>query len=115
MQNICLQTVVLDHSIRVTALPAGGDWVIRIEGGCAPHVGSVSVAAPGMEQPRHWVGPHHRDDVVGDRFAWAVHQKTGGTVSVSCGIHYDAPGKAGLAQIVAACDGLLEELLDKMN
>ncbi|MGN0968076.1 MAG: hypothetical protein ACI4O3_02290 [Oscillospiraceae bacterium] len=37
------------------------------------------------------------------------------TVCVSCGIHYDAPDRAGLDRVVASADALLEELCRKIQ
>ncbi len=42
--NIFLQRLVLGFSLSVLAIPAGEDLIVIIRGGCAPHVGSVSVA-----------------------------------------------------------------------
>lgn len=105
-----LERQVLDRSIRVRILPCGNDISVTIWGGDAPHVGSVTVAQNG-EIVSKWVGQGHRDDVVGDRFAATLSKKTGGTVCASCGIHYESVTKEQLAEITAACEGLLQIML----
>lgn len=49
----------------------------------------VSVAL-NREGVSKWVGQGHRDDVVGDRFAVVLSQRTGGTVCAACGMHYES-------------------------
>lgn len=110
--RIELSRDVLGHSITVTALPAGRDWSVTVLGGCAPHVGSVSLAeyADGDVTLRTLLRDSHKDQVVGDRFARRLAEQGRCTVCVSCGIHYEAPDRAGLERIVACADALLEEL-----
>lgn len=102
---------VLGRPIRASVLPCGGDLSVTVLGGSAPHVGSVTVARNG-EIVSKWVGPGHRDDVVGDRFAVVLSQRTGGTVCAACGIHYEAVTQKQLAEIVAACEKLLQIMLE---
>lgn len=110
--RIELSSQVLGHALTVHALRAGKDWSITILGGCAPHVGSVSLAeyGQGKTELRTLLRDTHKDQVVGDRFARRIAGLTGGNVSVTCGIHYDDPGQAGLEAIVAAADELLDRL-----
>lgn len=112
-----LSTQILGHPITVTAVEAGSDWSVTILGGCAPHVGSVSLAEyeNGAVSLRTLLRETHKDQIVGDKFARALAQQGKCTVCVSCGIHYDGPGKDELAQIVACADGLLEQLLSEIN
>lgn len=105
---------VLGRPIRASVLPCGGDLSVTILGGSAPHVGSVTVAQNG-EIVSKWVGSGHRDDVVGDRFAVVLSQRTGGTVCAVCGIHYEAVTREQLAEIVAACEGLLQIMLERKD
>lgn len=112
-----LSREVLGHPITVTALPAGGDWSVTVLGGCAPHVGSVSLAEyeNGSVKLRTLLRDSHKDQVVGDRFARRLAEQGRCTACVSCGIHYDAPNKADLEQIVACADALLDELCLKIK
>lgn len=109
MAPIVLQETVLGHPITVSAIPCGPDWQVLVLGGCAPHVGSVTVAAPGRA-PETILLPGHRDDVVGERFARRLAQAAGRPVCVTCGIHFEGPSREELAAVVACCDGLLDRL-----
>ena len=102
----------LGYSITVTALPAGRDWSVTVLGGCAPHVGSVSLAEyeSGKVKLRTLLRDSHKDQVVGDRFARRLAEQGRCTVCVSCGIHYEDPDKADLERIVACADALLQLL-----
>lgn len=103
---------VLGYPITVTALQAGCDWSVTVLGGCAPHVGSVSLAeyGNGAVTLRTLLRESHKDQIVGDRFARRLAEKNNCTVCVSCGIHYDGPTRAELEQIVACAESLLEKL-----
>ncbi len=104
---------VLGYAVTAAAAPAGSDWNVTVLGGCAPHVGSVSLAeyADGAVTLRTLLRDTHKDQIVGDKFARELAQALQCTVCVSCGIHYDGPGLAELQEIVACTDRLLEELL----
>lgn len=111
-ERIELRDWVLGHPITVTALPAGRDWSVTVLGGCQPHVGSVSLAEyeNGAVTLRTLLRDSHKDQVVGDRFARKLAEKSRCTVCVSCGIHFDGPTRTELEQIVACAEGLLERL-----
>ena len=115
--RIELSRDVLGHPITVTALPAGKDWSVTVLGGCAPHVGSVSLAEyeNGEVTLRTFLRDSHKDQVVGDRFARRLAEQGRCTVCVSCGIHYENPNNADLERIVACADALLEELCLKIQ
>lgn len=114
--QIVVELTVLGFPLRATALRAGEDWSVLVQGGFGPHIGSVSVArwVDRRVELQRLVGPGHRDDVVGDRFALRLAEGTGHTVCVCCGIHYDGPTKAELAQVVASAEVLLEKLLKEL-
>lgn len=103
---------ILGHPITVTALQAGADWNVIITGGCTPHVGSVSLAEyeNGKVNLRNLLRNEHKDQIVGDHFAYELAQHLHCTICVSCGIHFDAPTREGLKQIVALTDDMLTEL-----
>lgn len=111
---IHLEEVILGHPITVTASPAGRDWNVMILGGCAPHVGSVSLAEykNGEVALRTLLRDTHKDQIVGDEFARTLARQTRSTVCVSCGIHYDGPDNAGLTSIVACTSRLLNTLCE---
>ena len=115
--NIELSREVLGYPITVTALPAGSDWSVTVLGGCAPHVGSVSLAEyqDGTVMLRTLLRESHKDQVVGDRFARRLAEQQKCTVCVSCGIHYEGPDRGDLEQIVACADNLLDMLCLNMK
>ena len=94
---------VLGFPINVELSGCGNDTLVKITGGCAPHIGSVSVAYLDSGEPalRTLLLPGHRDDAVSDMFAEALSRKLGATVTVVCGIHYEEPGRAGIEEIMA--------------
>lgn len=70
MEIYHFEQIVLDWPISVELKRYGLDWMVQITGGCAPHIGSVSVGtfADGEVHLRKILLPSHRDDVIGDRF-----------------------------------------------
>lgn len=108
---------VLDWPITVTAASAGSDWTVTILGGCAPHVGSVSLAEweNSAVSLRTLTRKAHKDQIVGDHFARILAEKLQCTVCVICGIRYDGPGPDGLRRIVSCTEDLLTQLLHKIS
>lgn len=91
----------------------GPDLQVIVYGGERPHIGSVTVAAQAETGVvlQTWRGPNHRDDVIGKIFAQTLAERTGGTVCVSCGIHYDNLQKPEIETIVREAKHLLGEIL----
>lgn len=108
---------IFGFPITVTATPAGADWNVIILGGCAPHVGSVSLAeyCDGAVTLRTLLRATHKDQIVGDRFAQVLAEQSKSTVCVSCGIHYDNANPQQLQQIVAATEELLITLCEQIK
>ena len=124
--SIFLERQVLGHPLSVLAVPAGGDLIVVILGGCAPHVGSVSVGRPAdtavidhmadvSAAVKTILLPGHRDDVVGDSFARSLADTIGGTVSVSCGIHYKDLTRQEINTIVEYAQSMLYELIQLLS
>ena len=116
-ERLNLKKTVLGHDITVCAQKTGEDWSITVVGGCAPHVGSISLAeyCDGVVTVRSIVRGNHKDQVVGERFAQRVAEKGKCNVSVCCGIHYENPTQSDLTTIVTAADELLGELCAAMK
>lgn len=114
---IVLSEQILGYPITVTAAPAGADWNVTVLGGCAPHVGSVSLAeyCEGAVTLRTLLRETHKDQIVGDKFARALAEQAKCTVCVSCGIHYDNANPQQLQQIVAATEELLIKLCEQIK
>lgn len=116
MNKSSFEREVLGFPICVALSGCGNDTLVKITGGCAPHIGSVSVAYLDSGEPalRTLLLPGHRDDVVSDLFAEAIAKKLGATVTVVCGIHYEEPGKEGIEEIMACVRGLLDEVINSI-
>ncbi len=116
MEQLVFRRDALGFPINVALSGCGNDTLVKITGGCAPHIGSVSVAYTDSGEPvlRTLLLPGHRDDVVSDMFAEALSKKLGATVTVVCGIHYEEPGKDGLELILARARELLDEVLNSI-
>lgn len=117
MTQMSFKKTILDYPITAEISFSGNDCLVKICGGCTPHVGSVSVAYwnEGKMALEKILLPHHRDDVVGNMFAEAIAQKLQTTVAVVCGIHYHEPGYAGIQHIIEGAKELLDEILKSVN
>lgn len=107
---------IFGYPITVNATPAGSDWNVIILGGCAPHVGSVSLAEFNDNEVslRTLLRDTHKDQIVGEKFARTLAEQAKCTVCVSCGIHYDNVDQPQLQQIVAATEELLIKLCEEI-
>lgn len=104
------ETEALGQTIRAEVTRLGVGLDVGVYGGERTHVGAVTLAeADG--RCRTLLREGHRDDAVSERFAAALAARFGVPVCVRCGIHYDGIGKAEIAAILAACEGLLEQML----
>lgn len=108
---------VLGYPITVTLSQEGPDWLVKITGGCAPHIGSISVGywENGSVMVRKILLPEHRDDVVSDLFAETLARRLQANITAVCGIHYNSPSREDLVQIVSCTKKLLEDILCEMD
>jgi hypothetical protein len=111
--------------LRVEALAVlvGGDLVVAIWGGTAPHVGAVALAQPrpSLDDPRVTSSTSsvltllgHKDDVVAREAADRLASALGRTAVVTAGLHVDDATAADRQALVAnarACVGQLLGLL----
>ena len=105
--NVAL--TVLGYPICAEAERLDDGWDVAVYGGVRTHVGAVSLSdGRGVETLQR---PGHRDAVVSERWAARLAEAWRAPVCVRCGIHYHEPARAQLAEIVAACDALLEKLI----
>ncbi len=111
------ETMALGKPITTRLVWAGEDLTALIFGGDKPHTGSVSVAhwQTGRLEVDTTLLPAHRDDAVSSRFAQALAESTGHTVTALCGIHYDGITRAGITEVLAAAERLLEEITAELN
>ena len=107
----------LGYPIRAELTYLGDCLLVHISGGVSPHIGSVSTVYfdDGKTELKTLLLPHQRDDVVSERFAVEFSKRTRSTVTAVCGIHYDNPGREGIAAIVECTDGILEDMLRDLS
>lgn len=112
MKSLHIERSALGWPIFVDAVCLGTDWLLQITGGCAPHIGSISVGTfeNGEVILRKILLPTHRDDVIGNRFAEVLARQLKVTVTVICDIHYETPGQEGLRKIVDCSEELLRDI-----
>ena len=117
METKCFEKKVLNYPIAVQLSKSGADWLVKISGGCTPHIGSISVAywTQNGVKMKTILLPTHRDDVVSEQFAKALATHFHSTVTVVCGIHYENPNKQELSQIVSCTQDLLDEILNSIS
>lgn len=111
-----LERSVLGYDISAVAERLGPDLMVTVTGGCAPHVGSVSLAwfEDGAVFTQSAFRPAHKDHIVGESYAEKLAGALRCGVSVTCGIHYDGVSADQIKLIVACADELLAELLEKL-
>ena len=117
VKRAVVSDVVLGWPLRVEAEALGGDWLIHITGGCAPHIGSVSTAwkNDGAVAVQTVCVPGHRDNAVSERFARALADHLDAVVCVTCGIHYDGIDRSGIDAVLSAADDLLQRLIAALD
>ena len=76
MNNI-IKRDVLGRTIEAQLTWQGKDLLVTVTGGDAAHIGSVSLCRMCSGAPRieKILLPAHRDDVIGDKFAQAEHDR----------------------------------------
>ena len=110
MSELQLERTVLGETIyaRVTAFDVGIH--VSICGGQLSHIGAVSIVSPdGSIETTQF--PGHKDGVISELWASALAQNGIFPAVVEAGIHYDNVNREQIAQIVAATDEMLRELL----
>ena len=117
MKNTVVSDVVLGWPLQAEAEALGGDWLIHITGGCAPHIGSVSTAwkNDGAVAVQTVCVPGHRDNAVSERFARALADHLDAVVCVTCGIHYDGIDRSGIDAVLSTADDLLQRLIAALD
>lgn len=111
MQKLSFEREALGLPISVTLNFRGNDTLVKIIGGGAPEIGSVSVAYCDGGEPvlRTLLRPGSRDDVVSDMFAERLSKKLGSTVTAVCGIRCAAGD--GVKAVLECTRELLDDVL----
>lgn len=105
---------VLGYPVQVQATQLDDGWDIGIFGGCRTHVGAVTLAEPdGREQTQERLG--HKDSHISRLWAVRLAKALGVSVCVRCGIHYDSATAEQIRAIVAACDRMLETVIQQLS
>lgn len=112
MQELSFEREALGLPISVTLSVSGNDTLVKIRGGSAPEIGSVSVAYCDGGEPvlRTLLRPGSRDDVVSDMFAERLSRKLGSTVTAVCCIRCTAGGE-GDSAVLECTRELLDDVL----
>lgn len=112
--EFCVICTVLDAPLTARVQPLDGGVRVEIYGGTRPHIGAVSIAGPeGKVTTTQF--PAHRDGVVSSRWAEALAGAGLRPAVVLAGIHYDGISPAGIRQVLAASDRLLQEMLAQLT
>lgn len=111
-RRVRISRAVLGWPLTAEAVFSGRDCLVRITGGCAPHIGAVTTAwrEAGATAAQTVLAPGHRDDAVSRPFAEALAEALEATVCVSCGIHYDGIDRRGIDTVLREAEALLAEL-----
>lgn len=105
---------VLEQPIQAWVQKLDEGWDVCVFGGCRTHVGAVTLAQPGApEQTMERLG--HKDSHISRSWALRLAKIWDAPVCVRCGIHYDNATSEQLREIVAACDQLLETVIQEGN
>ena len=81
---------------------------VLVYGGSRPHIGAVSVIAPGGDCTTIQF-PHHRDGVVSEMWAKALAEVCKESVAVAAGIHYDDLSKEDIQKILSVMEEMVAE------
>ena len=111
---IQLEQRLFGYPIQVTAHRLDRGVHVLVTGGQQSHVGAISIAEPG-QTPETRVFPGHKDQFIAEPWAEALAGTVGERAVVACGIHYDHATSEQIAEILAAADILLTELLDRLK
>lgn len=113
------QTTFLNHELRLTAHFVGKELSVLCTGGSQPHIGGCAMAVPytNANKPSAAVSalaaPGHRDADLAADMAKRICRRTGRTVFVQCGIHYDNLTPEELQElcgnVLALCDEIEDE------
>lgn len=109
--------------LRLAVIPMGGDVLLALSGGDAPHIGSAllslprpSLAGPGRSATTSVLNvPGHMDEIPARRIAERFARERGIRVACACGIHFDAATPELLQEILAASDELAQAALQALD
>lgn len=101
--EITAQVLQLDEGLHVS-----------VSGGALPHIGAVSIVNPDGEcSTTQFCG--HKDGTVSSHWAQSLADAGFRPAVVAAGIHYDRLSKAGIQEVLALADGLLDTVIKKLK
>ncbi len=107
------------YAVTARAERCGGDLLLLITGGEAPHVGAAALAQYEPERRSATVSSlcayGHRDDSVAARFAKEAARAGKCSAAAAAGIHVDDAGPEDLKLLRENCERCLEALLERMD
>ncbi len=80
-----------------------------------------NAGAAGEPAPRPLLPPQtlafgtHKEGAITEKWAAELAACWSAPCTVACGIHYEGLSREGIGQVMAACDGLLEELKERIR
>ena len=95
-----LTRLVRGKEIVLNARRQGGDCLVSVTGGDAPHIGAAALCADG--EIRRLDRNGHREGELAAELAERAASKLGCCVCAVCGIHFDGISRAEIASVVAA-------------
>lgn len=107
---LTLSRVLRGRRITLRVLRQGGDRIVAVSGGDAPHIGAVAVAADGMLLSREREG--HREGELAAEIAERASERLGCCVCATCGIHYDGITREEISAVIGIVRDLTERWLD---
>lgn len=109
--------------MHMIAIPLGGDLSVTLSGGDTPHIGSVALGQPnsgGLTTVKAGAAVSqinlagHKDHVVTGKMAEKLAALSGGTVTVSGGIHVDAISPEEIDLVLELADELTADLIARL-
>jgi len=103
---------------------AGGDLVVIVEGGEAPHVGCVvlAMARPSTADPTRLsvttsvlTVPPHREEPIARRIAEDLARRFGGVVVVTAGVHEEGLDREGIGAWLHLGERLARALIERLE
>ena len=95
-----LTRLVRGKEIVLNARRQGGDCLVSVTGGDAPHIGAAALCADG--EIRRLDRNGHREGELAAELAERAASKLGCCVCAVCAIHFDGISRAEIASVVAA-------------
>lgn len=113
MERIELSRMVGGSRILVEAVRLDHGLHVLVTGGSRTHVGAVTGA--GYPEEKTISFGTHKEAAVTGRWAKSLADAIGEPCTVAAGIHYDGADRALIQEVLAACDGLLNELAERLT